>query len=240
VGDVSADPLAQAIPLRSAGELPPLFCIPPQVGLSWCYSPLLRQIPPNRPIWGMQATGFQNAEMPNTISEMAVEYVRQIRKIQPNGPYHLVGWSFGGNVAHEMARHLRCQGDVVSLLAIIDSAPTAPPESTAAPQIPIWEKSLLMAMGASPDLDKTLQAVVVRNSQLIRTISPHQYTGDVVLFVSSDANSQDALNVWQPFVAGQIRSHRIGARHDEMLTKPEAAAEIGRVLAVELCRPGAT
>ena len=52
---------------------------------------------------------------------MASDYLEQIRRIQPNGPYHLLGWSFGGYVAHSMAAQLEQQGEKVALLALLDS-----------------------------------------------------------------------------------------------------------------------
>jgi len=55
------------------------------------------------------------------LSEMANCYVEAIRTVQPNGPYRLGGWSFGGYVAFEMARRLRERGREVALLAVFDT-----------------------------------------------------------------------------------------------------------------------
>ncbi|KAF8943821.1 hypothetical protein BGZ46_006390, partial [Entomortierella lignicola] len=52
---------------------------------------------------------------------MVSDYVKQIRHIQPHGPYHLLGWSFGGSVAHAMAVQLEGLGEEVALLGIMDS-----------------------------------------------------------------------------------------------------------------------
>lgn len=54
---------------------------------------------------------------------MAAHYVKEIRELQPTGPYHLGGRSFGGNVAFEMARQLRAAGEEVALVAVMDSSP---------------------------------------------------------------------------------------------------------------------
>jgi thioesterase domain-containing protein len=52
---------------------------------------------------------------------MAALYLRAIRAVQPQGPYFLGGWSFGGVVAFEMAQQLQAQGQAVALLAMLDA-----------------------------------------------------------------------------------------------------------------------
>jgi thioesterase domain-containing protein len=54
---------------------------------------------------------------------MAAQYIRDLRIIQPRGPYHLGGYCFGGNVAYEMARQLEAQNEKVALLALFNCAP---------------------------------------------------------------------------------------------------------------------
>jgi nonribosomal peptide synthetase DhbF len=62
--------------------------------------------------------------LPTDISEMAEDYLKYIRQIQPIGPYNLLGWSFGGLVAHEIATILQNCDQEVSLLALLDSYPS--------------------------------------------------------------------------------------------------------------------
>ena len=59
---------------------------------------------------------------------MAADYVDHIRSVQPDGPYHLLGWSFGGNVAHAIATQLQRHGAEVAMLAILDAYPPSRPE----------------------------------------------------------------------------------------------------------------
>ena len=56
-----------------------------------------------------------------TYERLAKEYLCYVKSIQPHGPYELLGWSFGGNLAFEMARQLLASGEKVSKLIIIDS-----------------------------------------------------------------------------------------------------------------------
>ncbi|WP_432587793.1 amino acid adenylation domain-containing protein [Streptomyces sp. HD1123-B1] len=112
------------LPLRTAGDRPPLFCVHPVGGVSWMYAGLLRHLPADQPVYGIQARGVAREEpLPGSIAEMAADYVEQIRAIRPHGPYHLLGWSMGALVAHEMAVRLRREGEEVGLLANLDQPP---------------------------------------------------------------------------------------------------------------------
>ncbi|MBK4204285.1 nonribosomal peptide synthetase DhbF [Bacillus subtilis] len=112
------------LPLRTSGDKLPLFCVHPAGGLSWCYAGLMTNIGTEYPIYGLQARGIgQREELPKTLDDMAADYIEQIRTIQPKGPYHLLGWSLGGNVVQAMATQLQNQGEEVSLLVMLDAYP---------------------------------------------------------------------------------------------------------------------
>ncbi|MGX4767239.1 amino acid adenylation domain-containing protein [Bacillus mojavensis] len=112
------------LPLRTSGDRLPLFCVHPAGGLSWCYAGLMTNLGTDYPIYGLQARGIgQRDELPKTLDDMAADYIEQIRTIQPKGPYHLLGWSLGGNVVQAMATQLQNQGEEVSLLVMLDAYP---------------------------------------------------------------------------------------------------------------------
>ncbi|MGK5628106.1 amino acid adenylation domain-containing protein [Streptomyces sp. URMC 123] len=114
------------LPLRATGERPPLFCVHPVGGLSWCYAGLLRGLDAEQPVYGLQSRGVDGRERPaGSLAEMLDDYVAQIRSVQPSGPYHLVGWSLGGAVAQALAAELQQRGEEVALLALLDSYPVA-------------------------------------------------------------------------------------------------------------------
>ena len=109
------------MPIRT-GDGPPLFCMHPVVGLSWCYLALLPYIHARFPIYGLQARSLRRPEpLPATMKEMARDYADQIRLAQPSGPYHLLGWSLGGNVAFAVAEELERRGEQIGLLVILDA-----------------------------------------------------------------------------------------------------------------------
>ncbi|HEX4061939.1 MAG TPA: alpha/beta fold hydrolase [Streptosporangiaceae bacterium] len=110
------------MPIRG-GDGPPLFCAHPVVGLSWCYLALLPYVDARFPLYGLQARGLKPSEpLPASLAEMARDYVDEIRMTQPSGPYHLLGWSLGGNVAYAIAEEIERRGEQVGLLVILDSS----------------------------------------------------------------------------------------------------------------------
>ncbi len=128
---LSDEPLSTLVPLKTpagTGTLkPPLYCVHPDHGLVLFYQALAGRLPPDQPVYGLQSVGVDTEEAPLTsLEEMAARYLRDIKKFQPDGPYHLGGYSLGGVVAAEMARQLHASGEQVGLLALFDAyAPVA-------------------------------------------------------------------------------------------------------------------
>lgn len=88
------------------------------------FSDLVREIKTSRPIYGMQTRGMDGAAKPfERIEDMAGYFLEAVRKIQPRGPYTLIGYSLGGMVALEMARSLQKSSEKIMLLAMLDSYP---------------------------------------------------------------------------------------------------------------------
>jgi thioesterase domain-containing protein/aryl carrier-like protein len=119
------------LPLRPLGTRTPLFCIHPGGGIGWSYRGLTRYLDLEHPMYALQARSLSRAEArPTSVEEMAADYLEQIRSVQPAGPYCLLGWSFGGLVAHAVATRLQQCGQEVALLAVLDGYPrsaTSPP-----------------------------------------------------------------------------------------------------------------
>ena len=110
------------MPIR-VGDGPPLFCAHPVVGLSWCYLALLPHVDASFPLYGLQARGLQRPEpLPASMEEMARDYADQIRMAQPTGPYYLLGWSLGGNIAFAIAEELERRDQQIGLLVILDAS----------------------------------------------------------------------------------------------------------------------
>ncbi len=119
-GSLSWSPL---VAIQPNGSRPPLFCIHGAGGHVVGYADLARRLGADQPVYGLQAAGLDGHHPPETdLKAMAARYVSEIKGLQPRGPYHLSGLSFGGVVAFEMARILEARGDQVGLLALFDTA----------------------------------------------------------------------------------------------------------------------
>ncbi|WP_200552224.1 amino acid adenylation domain-containing protein [Kosakonia sp. LAM2021] len=101
----------------------PLFCIPGAGASAFSFLELVGLLPAKLPVYALQARGLTDVKtMPHlTIEETARDYICAMRERQPFGPYHLIGHSFGGWVAFEIALQLQAQGETVARLIIIDS-----------------------------------------------------------------------------------------------------------------------
>ena len=110
--------------IQSGGSKPPLFCIHVLGrGLEF-YRPMARYLDPEQPLYGLttEIATLDKKEAPaNRVEDLAAYYIKEMRTLQPEGPYFLAGVSFGGEVAFEMAQQLYAQGQKVALLALLDT-----------------------------------------------------------------------------------------------------------------------
>jgi amino acid adenylation domain-containing protein len=109
-------------PLKSTGSKPPLFMIHPPGGIVVCYRELARYLPEDQPLWAIRSRGLHGEEiLPQTIEQMAADYLEAIRTVQARGPYILGGWSLGGLVAYEIARQMIDSGESCQRLVFLDT-----------------------------------------------------------------------------------------------------------------------
>ncbi|WP_098240439.1 non-ribosomal peptide synthetase [Streptomyces formicae] len=244
------DDFRTVLPLRSTGDGPALFCAHPGGGLAWCYAALLAHVPPEHPIHGVQARGISPVgELPASVEEMAAEYVEQLRKVQPVGPYHLLGWSFGGLVVHAMAVLLQEQGEEVPLLCVLDGYPhdLGPGPEDGGPDPTADTGDALAAIsealgvdatalapaerGAALGLTEPQLAAMVRvfenNHDLARGFDPKPFRG-AVLFVTAGRDRGEGLpsaaEAWGPYVEGPIEDVRLDCTHHQLLSGEPARA----------------
>lgn len=122
--DHHLDPASCIIPVRPGGDRSPLLFVPGGNGQPWAARGLAGHLPEDQPVYAAQAPEARgDGTSPDALEEVAATYVAALRTIEPDGPYHLVGWSAGGLVAFEMARQLQSTGAEVGVLVLGDSAP---------------------------------------------------------------------------------------------------------------------
>ena len=121
-GESSAPRWSPLVPIQTSGSRPLLFCVHGAGGTVLMYRELSRHLGDDQPFYGLQSQGLDGSCPPLTkVEEMAAAYVREIRKVQPLGPYFLGGYCMGGTVAFEIAQQLHAEGETVALLALFDT-----------------------------------------------------------------------------------------------------------------------
>ncbi|MFB7717229.1 amino acid adenylation domain-containing protein [Nocardia sp. NPDC056100] len=245
------------LPIRPGGDQPALFCIHPSSGIAWTYLGLAELLRPGRPIYGLQAPDLSGEPHARSIDDFAERYAREIRRLQPEGPYHLLGWSFGGLIAHAVAAKLKAAGAEIGVLTLLDADHTdidgdsierltagsfvaafgsvfgitdMPAEATAQEAADLIRER----MGGVSLVDAlTLERMAASYNASARTRTGYQrpvFHGDALYF-SATAEQSDIFGPtgWRPWITGRITNHDIEVGHEE-LTAPHALAEIARVL----------
>jgi thioesterase domain-containing protein/aryl carrier-like protein len=233
------------LPIRTRGSQMPFFCVHPSIGLSWCYMPMARCVPEDYPLYGLQARGLQGAgQLPCSIQEMAADYLAEIRNVQKSGPYHLLGWSFGGYIAQEMAVQLQAAGEQVAALVVLDAYPLGSDENiatvrgkaerqanlaeadNASPLRPApefagvaeqvrQERGVVLAAVSEAEIP-AFARVMWNNEQLIHSHDPRSFEGDLLLIVADKTAPQDPVERWKPHVSGEILETRLACTHQEI------------------------
>ncbi len=245
------------LPLRPGGSREPLFCIHPVGGVAWSFAGLAAHIDPERGIYGIQSPVLNSAAaLPDSIDEWAERYVREIRAVQPEGPYHLLGWSLGGVLAHAVANQLQDQGQHVALLAMMDSTRHLTADETETVPVADLLGGLLgeQADDADTELDRTQLARRIaelpepfasfgfdrlgrlldagtHSLELITRYRPRPYKGNLVYFTAAfdDPTGATGAASWSDVVDGTVHNHAVQTTHWRM-TSESALARIGHVL----------
>ncbi|MFE7460344.1 amino acid adenylation domain-containing protein [Streptomyces sp. NPDC057554] len=217
------------LPIRTTGSLAPLFCVAPIAGLAWCYTGLLRHLHPERPVYGLQSRiAAPGRPLPGSLAEVAADHLEQIRSVRPTGPYHLLGWSYGGLVAHEIAVRLRQEEAPVGLLALLDAQPVDDGR-LAAPVDPVAALHRLLGPETGAELAPELAGVVANNARLAAAHRPGRFDGDLDLFPATGEPEPARPAAWTGHTTGELRVHPIACAHDDM-TRPEPLRRIGAAL----------
>jgi thioesterase domain-containing protein/acyl carrier protein len=206
-------PLLVAVQPR--GRRPPLFCAHGVAGHIQYSHLLVGELGSDQPIFGLQSRGLTG--LPHlTIPAMARDYVKEIRSMQPRGPYHLLGNCFGGWVAYEVAVQLQAQGQEVAFLGMIN----APIPSFLHPSlkkfvnlpakekwnhlrrrfvglkwmvacsntVAAWRRSELLQGNRGGFLPKWILDIGTINLQAAKKYVPEKYPGRVTLFLSEETH----------------------------------------------------
>lgn len=179
---------------------PPLFCVHPGGELSWVYARMMRYLPADQPIYALQARGFKDDDtLPSTLESMADDYLCAMREVQPQGPYHLLGWSFGGLAAYAIASRLEDEGRKPGVVALLDAYPVRASDQS----MPLGEDELLAdqiaMMGAAVTRRKDARSGSLREALLAdRGALATLRERDIDALVEITRNNVHMATGWKP------------------------------------------
>ena len=231
------------VPLRASGTGLPLFLVHNRYCFVMYYRHLLGDLESDRPVFGLQPLPLDGKHrIPRTIESMAVDYVTEIRRVQPYGPYFIAGHSFGGLVSFEIAQQLVRQGEHVSFLGLIDTGLRGTP-------VEEWSR-----MSAAKRLSRRAYGFFrklrwIRNALLMRQLDlrirlglsipyehrptcydrlcvrasrdyvPKPYPGHITMFSAVGNSGRQRAN-WEPLARGGLTVLEVPAGHDDMVLPP--------------------
>ena len=145
------------VPFQAGGSKPPFFCL-------FCSAELALLLGPDQPFYALQPHGLAGRRAPATIEAAAADYLQEIQAVQPEGPYFLGGFSFGGPVVFEMAQQLTKQGQQVAFLALLDP-PVLPHSQCSPPVSPTSLQSLTANRSVREQIARHTHALSLLGSQ---------------------------------------------------------------------------
>jgi aspartate racemase len=224
------------IPLQPSGSCPPLF------GIHLLYfHDLSYHLGSEQPIYGlhygMGETTDKEISLP-TLENLAAHYIQEMRSLQPEGPYYLMGLSFGGVIAYEMAQQLVIQGQQVAFLGLFDTL-----IEDSLTFLPLHQRFSKLFQVTPSELLRKIKTKIkgklvkhdnkylphVYNPNLLRIMreayTPQVYSGRVTLFKAMNHTSVTYAITppevgWRKFVNGELEIHEVPGSHLGMLEEP--------------------
>jgi thioesterase domain-containing protein/acyl carrier protein len=192
----------------------PLFALPAVSGLSWPYLAVGAHVP--GPVVGIQQSLGDDEAAPGSLRDVAVTYADRIQAHHPDGPYRLIGWSFGGVLAHAVAVELERRGAAVPRVILLDAEPSL---SELAGQA--VDRRQLEELGR---YDRLLDHIVQNFDTNVRLYRDHEagvFGGDLVVF-SAERDGADRAGYlerrWRLHATGDVTVIPVDASHHEMLS----------------------
>jgi aspartate racemase len=235
--ETPSDARSAVIALQPMGSKPPFFFVHGLGGSVLRFRDLARRMVPDQPFFGIQAQGLDGTQpCLERVDDMADVYLEHLRSAQPEGPYYLGGYSFGGYVAVEMARRLMAQGEEIRTLVLVD---TYAGESKS-----LFERFLSLSTeqkvaylkrrtrryhkGIKRRIDFMFLPPAVKKVRRRLAVAENNYRlqaypGRILLFRASDKGLrglEDPTGGWHKYAADGVEVHEIDGDHGDILNEP--------------------
>ncbi|WP_144572332.1 non-ribosomal peptide synthetase [Bacillus paramycoides] len=247
------------VPLQES-EKRPFFCAHPFMGNVFCYVQLARLLKNHCSFYGLQNPLIEKGEIDElTLPEVVQLYIEEIKRVQPEGPYRLGGWSLGGAIAYKIATVLRNQGEEVELLVLMDTkVPSEQDHKTREDMLSYISKHfihldlteqegelvhqqdrlverLIMEGVLPPDANlMNLKQVINAHRKCLNLMAEHDlipYFGEVIYFSAEEG--KELFTDWKPLLKGRVNKYSVPGSHEEIVASP-AVEKIAQYLLNEL------
>lgn len=229
--------------LNDSSGVAVIYCVHAVAGIASVYRPLAQAMQDTASVVGLQLPAVGHSAPPASIPQLAAEYVRAIRRKQTHGPYWLLGWSFGGVVAHEMALELERAGEPVGGVFLLDTyfgwKDVAPlPDNGALDE---QERALLLKnlkdlpAGLREQWDSHFSRCLAGATAMMAAHRPSVIAAAIHYLRASDNHVSDLRNRLATLTSGDVSIVDIDARHYDFAdasTAPDLAHRIGSTLAI--------
>ncbi|MEZ0110973.1 amino acid adenylation domain-containing protein [Catenulispora sp. EB89] len=236
------DPYAPVLPLHDdpgTGK-PPVWFLHGGGGLGWVYfsfAPFVQ----DRPAYALQARGCNGVDpLAESVQDMVADYAEQILRIQPEGPYNLVGWSLSGPLVHALADNLDRRGHEVGLLAVLDATPSPGFKDLPALDPDSYRKEVedFLSEFMNPENVREMLDIMGRvganNRSVMKDFDSPVYRGDLLYFHANQGKDWGSYAPsWRDYIQGDIEEFEVDSTH-EYMHMPKPAAQVMRVIAPRL------
>jgi acetoacetyl-CoA synthetase len=229
--------------LLRPGHGRPLFLVPDAWGQLNLCSGLVQRLETERPIYGLHVPLVDADGRHRSIEEVAADAVLSVREVQRSGPYSLIGYSFGGLVAHGMAAELPAAGQQVSYLGLLDVRPPETALSRREVAVRRWrarwddavsrkavatvgrrvralvrpDTAVRAPSSSKPGAPDAEQQFFLRSEQVANQYRPRRFEGTVTYYLAEGSRSvvRETLGAWRR-VVGELRVLPVPGHHGDL------------------------
>ena len=240
-------PWSSLVPLRTTGDNIPIYCLHGGGSHVFFYQNLAKRLGANQPVYALQSINADQSQNPHeSIEEMAAHYLEEIFKVQPKGPYALLGYCFSNAICLEMAKRIQAKGEEVALLAIIDSGPSYYVERTNKDKLSRFNR--LLKKGDLKEVFKKLEWKLIRpvlgshspwapkgwqpdhkmptslSAKIAKKYNWKPYQGKITLIRSAafheNTEKDDTISTWKSLAKGGLEVYVIPGEHNTIFKEP--------------------
>ncbi|MDG4668991.1 alpha/beta fold hydrolase [Mycobacterium sp. 236(2023)] len=227
----------------------PLFCFTGAGASALCFVPLAQRVGPDTAVYAFEPSGLNKGAFPDwSISRAVQRHKADLRRIQPQGPYTVIGHSLGAHIALETARQLEAEGETVELVVMLDPwlsprvardvpGATVTLQTDDANGFRTWwerQKTVPLAGLFSSDYDRKTRAVEEVGMIAGYRHRPRQWSGRTLLILSH-LNTDDP-RLWPRILTGDVQSQVLDCDHHSMVRAPHIDTVVESIMGSRACR----